>query len=100
MGEQPACKPAEPVLDAFFDYLHYERRLSPRTLTGYRRDLSEFVDWLRGHAIDDWARVDSQHIRSYAATRHRVFDQGITGRYFQYPVLNCMKDQLAQLCLY
>ena len=68
------------ALTAFFDYLHYERRLSPRTLAGYRRDLREFLAWLNEHGAGDWARVDSQHVRSYAATRHR---QGLSPKSLQ-----------------
>jgi integrase/recombinase XerC len=62
---------AEPdsALDAFLAYLHYERRLSPRTLTGYRRDLACFLAWLDEHGIGDCRGVDSQHVRSYAAGR-------------------------------
>lgn len=71
MVDSAEAAPADTALDAFFDYLHYERRLSPRTLTGYRRDLSEFLAWLRSESITDWARVDSQHVRRYAAARHR-----------------------------
>ena len=70
----------DPALTAFLDYLHYERRLSPRTLTGYRHDLEEFLAWLREHAMTDWARVDSQHVRNYAATRHR---QGLSPKSLQ-----------------
>lgn len=62
---------SEPALTAFLDYLHYERRLSVSTLSGYRHDLEEFLVWLRDHGGTAWTDVDSQHIRSYAATRHR-----------------------------
>jgi len=80
MTAQPGTAPADPALGAFLDYLHYERRLSPRTLAGYRRDLEEFLAWLRGHGIEDWARVDSQHVRGYAAQRHR---QGLSPKSLQ-----------------
>jgi len=70
----------QPALAAFLDYLHYERRLSPRTLAGYRHDLEEFLCWLRAHARADWARVDSQHVRNYAAIRHR---QGLSPKSLQ-----------------
>ena len=80
MTAQPGSAPADPALGPFLDYLHYERRLSPRTLTGYRRDLGEFLDWLRRRGIEDWARVDSQHVRGYAAHRHR---QGLSPKSLQ-----------------
>ena len=71
MSRKDADRQADPALTAFLDYLHYERRLSPRTLAGYRRDLEDFLDWLREHGITDWSRVAAQHVRGYAATRHR-----------------------------
>jgi len=80
MTAQPGTAPADPALRTFLDYLHYERRLSPRTLAGYRRDLEEFLAWLRGHGVEDWARVDSQHVRGYAAQRHR---QGLSAKSLQ-----------------
>jgi integrase/recombinase XerC len=70
----------DPGLDAFLDYLHYERRLSPRTLTAYRRDLGNFLDWLGEQGISDWTRVDSQQVRNYAAGRHR---QGLSPKSLQ-----------------
>ena len=66
-----AAPASSPALAAFLDYLRYERRLSTRTLAAYRRDLGDFLGWLAEHDIDDPARVDSQHVRSYAANRHR-----------------------------
>lgn len=68
------------ALQPFLDHLHYERRLSPRTLTGYRRDLRDFLTWLHEHGVTDWRRVDSQHVRNYAAGRHR---RGLTPKSLQ-----------------
>ena len=70
----------DPALTAFLDYLHYERRLSPRTLAGYRHDLVEFLAWLREAGHDDWSRVKSQQVRNYAASRHR---QGLSPKSLQ-----------------
>jgi integrase/recombinase XerC len=64
MAVADSCAPID--LGPFLDYLHYERRLSPRTLAGYRRDLECFVD--------------SQHVRAYAASRHR---QGLSPKSLQ-----------------
>jgi integrase/recombinase XerC len=58
-------------LAGFLDYLHYERRLSARTRDAYRRDLADFLAWLGDQGIDQPRRVHSQHVRSYAALRHR-----------------------------
>ncbi|MCG6966422.1 MAG: tyrosine recombinase XerC [Chromatiaceae bacterium] len=72
--------PSDPALAAFLDHLHYERRLSPRTLASYRSDLEEFLAWLRGHDVVDWTQVDSQQVRGYAAARHR---QGLAPKSLQ-----------------
>lgn len=63
--------PGTDPLDRFLDYLHYERRLSPRTLSAYRRDLDAFRAWLAEHALHDLAQVRTQHVRGYTAARHR-----------------------------
>jgi integrase/recombinase XerC len=78
MAVADSCAPID--LGPFLDYLHYERRLSPRTLAGYRRDLECFVDWLHEAGVREPARVDSQHVRAYAASRHR---QGLSPKSLQ-----------------
>ncbi len=70
----------DPALSAFLDYLHYERRLSPRTLAGYRHDIQEFLAWLDESARIGWPQVKSQHVRNYAAGRHR---QGLSPKSLQ-----------------
>ncbi len=67
-------------LDRFLDHLRDERRLSPHTCSGYRRDLQPFLDWLREQGVADWRQVRDQHIRRYAAQRHR---QGLGGKSLQ-----------------
>ncbi|MCB1802764.1 MAG: tyrosine recombinase XerC [Gammaproteobacteria bacterium] len=64
-------KAARPeTLTAFLDYLHYERRLSPRTVAAYRRDLDEFLTWLNDQQVDP-IRVVAAQVRAYSAYRHR-----------------------------
>ncbi|MCB1722898.1 MAG: tyrosine recombinase XerC [Gammaproteobacteria bacterium] len=60
-----------PTLAAFLDHLHYERRLSPRTVGAYRRDLDEYLHWLDDQQISDPRRVASAQVRAYSAFRHR-----------------------------
>jgi integrase/recombinase XerC len=67
------------AVSAFVTHLGQERRLSPRTLDAYRRDLADFCDWL-GDAQPDWARIGPHQVRSYAATRHR---QGLSPKSLQ-----------------
>lgn len=70
---------AAPALRGFLDYLRYERRLSPRTLAAYQRDLDDFLGWLAGVKVKP-RRVDAQHVRAYAAQRHRA---GLSGKSLQ-----------------
>lgn len=70
---QPAQPPPpdDPTIAEFLDYLRYERRLSPRTLASYRRDLDDFLAWLTASGVEQPQRADAQHVRGYAAYRHR-----------------------------
>lgn len=68
------------LLSPFLDYLRYERRLSARTLAAYRRDLETFLAWAGEQQIAVPDRVDSQHVRNYAAVRHR---QGLSPKSLQ-----------------
>ncbi len=58
-------------LDRFLDYLHHERRLSPRTLESYARDLNQLITWLTEQGISDWQGLNQHLIRNYIAYRHR-----------------------------
>ncbi len=80
MQTTPNADTSHPTLSPFLDYLRYERRLSLRTIDGYRRDLLAFLDWLNSNHITDPVQVDSQHIRRYAAARHQ---QGLAPKSLQ-----------------
>jgi integrase/recombinase XerC len=54
----------------FIAHLATERRLSPHTRTNYLRDLEALVAFAASLKIDDWARLDSQHIRVFGAKSH------------------------------
>jgi integrase/recombinase XerC len=58
-------------LQAFLDHLRYERRLSPRTLEAYQRDLLRLLDWLQTQGMTHWAQLSPQQIRTFIASRHR-----------------------------
>ncbi len=73
MGEDEA-------LAAFLHHLAHERRLSPHTLTNYRRDLARTAGWLEREGLGPWERVDQDAVRRYAAARHRA---GASGRTLQ-----------------
>jgi integrase/recombinase XerC len=57
-------------LARFRRYLRSERRLSAHTDAGYARDLlalAKFCDHLK---LADWSKLDSQHLRTFAAHSH------------------------------
>jgi integrase/recombinase XerC len=58
-------------LPRFLTHLLVERRLSVHTDINYKRDLQRFVAFCDKSAIADWTRVDSQHVRMFAAAEHR-----------------------------
>ena len=68
------------LVEGFLNHLANERRLSPRTLDAYRRDLADFSRWNEEHEQRPWPQLRQVEIRNYAATRHR---QGLSGRSLQ-----------------
>ncbi|MBB6092790.1 integrase/recombinase XerC [Povalibacter uvarum] len=58
-------------LPRFLTHLSSERRLSSHTDVNYRRDLELFAQYCTKNGIDDWVRVDSQHVRTFAASEFR-----------------------------
>jgi integrase/recombinase XerC len=67
-------------LERFCRHLTHERRLSPRTVTSYRRDLEQALGWCRNHAIDNWSGLSQHQVRHYLSWRHR---QGLSGKSLQ-----------------
>lgn len=64
-------------LDHFFQYLKSERRLSPHTLSNYRRDLTRLAAFVEAQGVDRWRRLDPAGARAFAAQLHR---RGLNGR--------------------
>jgi integrase/recombinase XerC len=58
-------------LPRFIAHLGTERRLSPHTDSNYRRDLERFVAYCKSNDIAQWSRIDSQHVRMFAAAEFR-----------------------------
>ena len=54
----------------FERHLATERRVSPHTVSAYRRELAAFAQWCGRTGLNDWARIDGQHIRTFAARSH------------------------------
>jgi integrase/recombinase XerC len=65
-GSAPAASPGHDALADYLRHLEEGRQLSPHTVAAYRRDLSQFRDWL-GTQRDpwDWGDVDRLDLRSY-----------------------------------
>ena len=79
----PPAAPADPqhlVLQRFLAHLRFERRLSPRTLDAYARDLADFLAWGDDNSLPAWPRVREEQVRAYAAARHR---QGLSAKSLQ-----------------
>jgi integrase/recombinase XerC len=58
-------------LPRFLTHLSSERRLSPHTDSNDKRDLNRFVAYCTQQDLQEWPRVDSQHVRMFAAAEHR-----------------------------
>ncbi len=61
--------PADSSIDAFIDALWLEEGLSKNTLTAYRRDLTLYDTWLRGHGRELTATVEND-LNAYFSARH------------------------------
>jgi integrase/recombinase XerC len=67
----PAEVPGGALAERWLTSLRVERRLSPHTDRGYRRDLAAFGAWCAGAGIAELATLDEHHIRLFAAASHR-----------------------------
>ena len=64
--------PAVRDLATFLAHLAHERRLSPLTLSNYRRDLERIGAWRAGAGPGlDWVTMTPEEVRRYVAWRHR-----------------------------
>ncbi|MDQ2695868.1 MAG: tyrosine recombinase XerC [Pseudomonadota bacterium] len=70
---------ADPWPQRYLDHLAGERRLSPHTVTAYRRDLAAFTAFCARHGIDPPA-VTVQQLRAFVADGRRA---GLSGRSLQ-----------------
>jgi integrase/recombinase XerC len=52
--------------ERYLDYLRYEKRFSPHTLTAYESDLGQFVEFLqKTYELSDPAEIRHTHVRSW-----------------------------------
>lgn len=54
-------------VEAFLRYLQIERRLSPVTITNYRRQLTVVVEMLNEMNVSEWRQLDATKARNVAA---------------------------------
>jgi len=57
-------------LQRFRRYVTTERRLSSHTDSNYARDLEALIAFCDEQKVDSWERLDSQHVRVFAARSH------------------------------
>lgn len=67
-----------PALESFLAHLAHERRLSPHTLSNYRRDLGRWRTWLEERGICNWQGLTEPLVRQFTAWRHRQGHRGKT----------------------
>lgn len=58
-------------IDTYLHRLVNERRVSPHTVSNYRRDLKTLAAWCDERKLTDWQSVTHPDIRMFAATLHR-----------------------------
>ncbi len=58
-------------VERFLHHLAHERRLSPRTVESYSRDLQALLSWIEIQSIHDWRQLTQNQVRHYLAERHR-----------------------------
>lgn len=64
----------------FIAYIEIEKRLSPHSISSYQRDLQHFLAFCQRSELNQWRTINSHHIRSYIASRHKT---GLSGRSLQ-----------------
>ncbi|TYT25843.1 tyrosine recombinase XerC [Luteimonas viscosa] len=68
------------MIDDFLAYLRVERRVSPHTLDGYRRDLETLSAWAEKSAGGEVAALHETELRAFIAAEHR---RGLSPRSLQ-----------------
>lgn len=58
-------------VESFLRYLQVERRLSPVTITNYRRQLTTVTDMLNEMKVSEWQQLDTVKARNVAAKSRR-----------------------------
>jgi integrase/recombinase XerC len=72
MPDSPLQGTLADTVVAFLGHLRDERRLSPRTVSAYSRDLAELVAYCGDQGLTDPRRLGVDMIRGFVAARHRA----------------------------
>jgi len=64
----------------YLRYLSDERRYSPATVAGYRRDILQFMEFITAAGVKNCCEADTLHVRDFAGSRRR---KGISARSLQ-----------------
>ncbi|MGB2804380.1 MAG: site-specific tyrosine recombinase XerD [Candidatus Zixiibacteriota bacterium] len=59
------------ILDQFLNHLSVERDLSANTIDSYRRDLNEYLNFLREIKVDSVGAITAEHVTSFIARLSR-----------------------------
>ncbi len=59
-------------VEAWLARLAGERKASPHTVDGYRRDLDKLLRWMEAQQIDAFSRLDAHRMRGFVAAEHRA----------------------------
>jgi len=59
-------------LDAWLDRLAGERKASPHTVVGYRRDLEKLLRWMETQQLAGFEALDPNRMRAFVAAEHRA----------------------------
>ena len=63
---------AQPLVDAWLARLGSERKASPHTLSGYRRDLDKLLRYMQQQRLTAFEQLQPQHMRGFVAAEHRA----------------------------
>ena len=78
-GSSPQA--VDPPIQAFIDYLQFERRYSPLTVEGYQRDILQFSSWLSKLELITTINTTKEfHVRQWVSQLHR---EGLNSRSLQ-----------------
>ncbi len=70
----------EELVQNYLRYLSDERRYSPATVSSYRRDIQQFVEFILAAGVKHCCQADALHVRDFAGSRRR---KGISARSLQ-----------------